>query len=214
MKPLADEALTVKELAVILRMTEDAVWGHIRSGHIPSFRIGRWIRVRRSALEQLMGCDPADRLVEQAAGPEGEPLIIVVCAWCRRIRDDHGDWNSSLAPEGAMITHSICPECAARLEYPTAKAASSPTRSLKLTAHGNRGGYFWEPWGANTCYYGGGSQPVLMMVSDGYHMAEAVSGRSLLYPGGLSAPEAIADGVARRSMSPLANVPPTLTLRA
>jgi GAF domain-containing protein len=41
--------------------------------------------------------------------------LLPICAWCKRIRDDHGYWNQVEAyiheHTGADFTHGICPEC-------------------------------------------------------------------------------------------------------
>jgi GAF domain-containing protein len=41
--------------------------------------------------------------------------LLPICAWCKRIRDDHGYWSQVEAyvheHTGADFTHSICPEC-------------------------------------------------------------------------------------------------------
>lgn len=49
--------------------------------------------------------------------------LLPICSGCRKIRDDDSYWQSLeafLAKEtGTMVTHSICPDCSARL-YPDA----------------------------------------------------------------------------------------------
>jgi GAF domain-containing protein len=41
--------------------------------------------------------------------------LLPICAWCKRIRDDHGYWSQVEAyvheHTGADFTHGICPEC-------------------------------------------------------------------------------------------------------
>jgi GAF domain-containing protein len=41
--------------------------------------------------------------------------LLPICAWCKRIRDDHGYWKQVEAyiheHTGADFTHGICPEC-------------------------------------------------------------------------------------------------------
>jgi len=41
--------------------------------------------------------------------------LLPICAWCKRIRDDHGYWSQVEAyiheHMGADFTHGICPEC-------------------------------------------------------------------------------------------------------
>jgi hypothetical protein len=44
--------------------------------------------------------------------------LLPVCAWCKKIRDDHGYWNEVeayiAAHSEADFTHGICPDCAAK----------------------------------------------------------------------------------------------------
>ena len=44
--------------------------------------------------------------------------LLPICAWCKRIRDDHGYWKQVEAyiheHTGADFTHGICPECLAK----------------------------------------------------------------------------------------------------
>ena len=44
--------------------------------------------------------------------------LLPMCAWCRKVRDDRGYWDQVegyLARQaGTMVSHSICPACAAR----------------------------------------------------------------------------------------------------
>lgn len=46
--------------------------------------------------------------------------MLPICAWCKRIRDEDGEYESIeqyLAEHtGATFTHGICPECAAKME--------------------------------------------------------------------------------------------------
>lgn len=49
--------------------------------------------------------------------------LLPICAWCKKIRDDHGYWNQLEtyigAHSDAEFTHGLCPECAKkmRLDY-------------------------------------------------------------------------------------------------
>ena len=53
----------------------------------------------------------------QAALAEVKMLsgLLPMCAWCRRIRDDNGDWVQLewyiVSHSGANFTHGICPSC-------------------------------------------------------------------------------------------------------
>lgn len=57
----------------------------------------------------------ANKRVRQLSG------LLPICASCKRIRDEHGNWNQLesyiRSHSDADFTHSICPECAKRL-YP------------------------------------------------------------------------------------------------
>ncbi len=53
--------------------------------------------------------------------------LLPVCAWCRKVRDDHGLWQGVegyLQGKGAKLTHGICPKCqeGARREMDTLKS--------------------------------------------------------------------------------------------
>ena len=45
--------------------------------------------------------------------------LLPICAWCKKIRDDHGYWNQLEAYIGAHsdaeFSHGLCPECAQKL---------------------------------------------------------------------------------------------------
>jgi excisionase family DNA binding protein len=51
--------LTVSEAGAVLRISRGAAYEGVRSGAIPSVRIGRTIRIPRSALLSLIGDDGA-----------------------------------------------------------------------------------------------------------------------------------------------------------
>ncbi len=41
--------------------------------------------------------------------------LLPLCAWCRRVRNDQGEWTKFedyLAASGTQVTHGICTECA------------------------------------------------------------------------------------------------------
>jgi GAF domain-containing protein len=52
--------------------------------------------------------------------------LLPICAWCKRIRDDHGYWSQVEAyvheHTGADFTHGICPECLEKLRPKKAPA--------------------------------------------------------------------------------------------
>ncbi len=66
------------------------------------------------------GIDEQNRLNKelQAALAEVKMLsgLLPMCAWCRRIRDDNGDWVQLewyvVSHSQASFTHGICPSCA------------------------------------------------------------------------------------------------------
>lgn len=41
--------------------------------------------------------------------------LLPICAWCNRIRDDHGYWQEVQIYLNQHATHSACPECAAKV---------------------------------------------------------------------------------------------------
>lgn len=47
---------TVEEVSVLLRIGRSAAYEAVRTGQIPSLRIGRRLLVPRAALEQLLRC--------------------------------------------------------------------------------------------------------------------------------------------------------------
>jgi hypothetical protein len=54
-----------------------------------------------------------------APWPRPEPVIVVVCAYCERMRDAAGEWQVTasggrrlLAPvSGVLVSHGCCPNC-------------------------------------------------------------------------------------------------------
>jgi excisionase family DNA binding protein len=50
-----DDLLTASEVASLLRMTSGWVYAETRANRIPHMRLGRYVRYRRSAIEQWMG---------------------------------------------------------------------------------------------------------------------------------------------------------------
>ena len=45
--------------------------------------------------------------------------LCTVCAWCKKVRDDRGDWKRlevyTCEHSYGRVTHGICPECAGKL---------------------------------------------------------------------------------------------------
>jgi excisionase family DNA binding protein len=48
------EAISVREAAIIIGVSERAVWRRIKEGTLPSFKFGKLVRVSKKALERLM----------------------------------------------------------------------------------------------------------------------------------------------------------------
>lgn len=61
------------------------------------------------------------RRVAEAALQRVQTLesLLPLCAWCRRVRTDQGEWTEIeryLSASGTQITHGICTECARQVE--------------------------------------------------------------------------------------------------
>ena len=60
--------------------------------------------------------------------------LLSVCAWCRRVRDDNGEWGGvEPGPQEhcrGHFTHGICPDCAIRV-YSTEAERVSPRRMVE-----------------------------------------------------------------------------------
>ena len=60
--------------------------------------------------------------------------LLPICAWCKKLRDDKGYWESVeeyiSAHTGAEFTHSICPEC---YEKMIAEAGSKESNNSKVS---------------------------------------------------------------------------------
>lgn len=63
---VGDPVLTVQEVAEYLKVTTKTVYELIRQGQLPSFRIGRAVRCRRSAIEAFI----EERLEQSSRQPE------------------------------------------------------------------------------------------------------------------------------------------------
>ncbi|MGE5618067.1 MAG: helix-turn-helix domain-containing protein [Sphingomonadaceae bacterium] len=51
---MAEEVLTVQEVAAILKTTPATVYAWCRAGKLPAFKIGQQWRIRAKALEEMM----------------------------------------------------------------------------------------------------------------------------------------------------------------
>jgi excisionase family DNA binding protein len=56
--PLADEVLTIKEVAALLKLAEKTVYAMAQAGEIPAFKIrGQW-RIKRTELDRWIDAQP------------------------------------------------------------------------------------------------------------------------------------------------------------
>ena len=56
--PMADEVLTIKEVAALLKLAEKTVYAMAQGGEIPAFKIrGQW-RIKRTELDQWIDAQP------------------------------------------------------------------------------------------------------------------------------------------------------------
>ena len=72
---MADEVLTIKEVAALLKLAEKTVYAMAQAGEIPAFKIrGPW-RIKRTELDQWIDVQGTDALVHR---PCMGPLTAVV----------------------------------------------------------------------------------------------------------------------------------------
>ena len=64
-------AISVRETAKLLGVTPATTYTWIRSGEIPSLKLGGRIRVPTAPLARLLGMDPEDLVREQDASDNG-----------------------------------------------------------------------------------------------------------------------------------------------
>ena len=58
---MADEVLTIKEVAALLKLAAKTVYSMAQRGELPAFKVrGQW-RIRRSELEQWIDAQPRSR---------------------------------------------------------------------------------------------------------------------------------------------------------
>lgn len=56
--PMADEVLTIKEVAALLKLAEKTVYAMAQAGEIPAFKIrGQW-RIKRAELDRWIDAQP------------------------------------------------------------------------------------------------------------------------------------------------------------
>ncbi len=74
---------------------------------------GRVRRLRARARDLMGQVDAALAKIKVLSG------LLPICAWCKKIRDDHGQWNQMETfirnRSEAEFTHGICPECMSRI---------------------------------------------------------------------------------------------------
>lgn len=70
-------------------------------------------------IEQKMSLNP-DEGAEKPRSRDGKTsgkglprVLITICAWCKRVKDEKGCWNQSgsLDRGSGTFTHGICPSC-------------------------------------------------------------------------------------------------------
>lgn len=63
--------------------------------------------------------------------------LLSICSWCKKIRDDHGDWNQVDVylhqQTGVNFSHGICPECLNQ-QFPRRQKGTSGTKGPNRTA--------------------------------------------------------------------------------
>jgi CheY-like chemotaxis protein len=73
------------------------------------------IERKQSALEKEKMINELQELLHEVKTLKG---LLPMCAWCKKIRDDKGDWvmleSYIVDHSNADVTHGICPECAAK----------------------------------------------------------------------------------------------------
>jgi CheY-like chemotaxis protein len=96
------------------------------------------IRVGERVLALQMAL--AERIIElQTALTEVKALqgLLPICAYCKKIRDDHNYWGQIEAyiarHSEARFTHGICPECYEKLVLPELNALKNPEGSAGST---------------------------------------------------------------------------------
>ena len=63
---MADEVLTIKEVAALLKLAEKTVYAMANAGELPAFKIrGQW-RIKRAELDRWMDAQP------RGGGPHGD----------------------------------------------------------------------------------------------------------------------------------------------
>ena len=72
--PVERPTLTVTEAAVILQISRSTLYDALRTGDVPSIRIGRRLLVPTARLRDLLGLDAATRVAPSDQLTIGSPL--------------------------------------------------------------------------------------------------------------------------------------------
>jgi len=117
-------ALTTGAAAVALLLFNNRLRRAVRLRTLELSQVNSELTRHRENLEELVR--ERTREIEEAMA-EVKTLrgLLPICSSCKKIRDDEGRWSSIESFVGsrsdAEFTHSICPECSARL-YPHLEA--------------------------------------------------------------------------------------------
>ena len=109
MDVIAEGVETTEQLSSLRELDCGYVQGYLISRPLDPEKVGELLARAASGNGLLSGT---------AEAPSASGLI-PVCAWCKRVRDEHGEWHEATAPVlGAEnLTHGICPDCL-RLQAP------------------------------------------------------------------------------------------------
>jgi len=76
-----------------------------------------------------------EQLEEALASIKTLKGLIPICAWCKKIRDDHGYWEQVEhyieAHSSAVFTHGICPECVKKVDEEFAASGMNKGHLIK-----------------------------------------------------------------------------------
>jgi len=100
--------------------TKEPAWGPRYETLIHSFKDA--VETHLALMDTIAHLDEKNQELEAALGRvrtlEG---LLPICAGCKKIRDDAGNWNQIECyiseHSDAQFSHSVCPDCARRL-YP------------------------------------------------------------------------------------------------